>query len=446
MAGRRWSVAVGAVLAAAGLLLAGPASPPAWAAPAWAAPGWAAPGWAAPPSTGGFGAPGRSPALPLPGEPPAPERDPFYRQPHGLDSYPPGTVLRSRPVTLPGLTALTSMRAYQLLYRTTDATGHAIATVTTLLLPTVPGPGRRKLVSYHVAEDSLTTRCAPSYTLRTRLRSAQAGEIAALLGQGWDVVVPDYEGPRSEFIVGPLEGRAALDSIRAVERFGPAGLDGRRTPVGLMGYSGGSVPTVWANALARDYAPELNLVGSAAGGIVADPGALPGFLDGTAFAGAVIAASVGIDRAYPELDLPALLNARGRALAERDARDADGCAGGLTNAPFARISQLTHYPDAAALLAVPRVERIVDKLNLITGPAPKAPSYFFNEINDEIIPIEPVDRLVAANCADGATIAYQRGKVGGHVVGGAAYSGPAMLFLRGRFAGRPAPNTCPERD
>jgi len=295
-----------------------------------------------------------------------------------------------------------------------------------------------------VAEDSLTIRCAPSYRLRTG--SGEAGEIAALLAQGWDVVVPDYEGPRSEFIVGPLEGRAVLDSIRAVERFGPAGLNGRRTPVGLMGYSGGSVPTVWANALARDYAPELNLVGSAAGGIVANPQALLGFLDGTRFAGAIIAVGVGVDRAYPDLDLPALLNDRGRALAERDARDADGCAGGLTNAPFARVSQLSHYPDAAALLAVPRVKRISDKLNLIAGPKPKAPSYFFNEINDEIVWIKPVDRLVAANCADGATIEYQRGNLGGHLVGGAAYSGPAMLFLRERFAGRPAPNTCPERD
>jgi hypothetical protein len=62
------------------------------------------------------------------------------------------------------------------------------------------------------------------------------------------------------------------------------------------------------------------------------------------------------------------------------------------------------------------------------------------------VPIKQVDELVAADCADGATILYQRGKVGEHVVGGAAYSGPAMLFQRDRFAGHPAPNTSPERD
>jgi len=38
-------------------------------------------------------------------------------------------------------------RAYQLLYRTTDATGQPIATVTTLLVPITPAPGAPKLVS-----------------------------------------------------------------------------------------------------------------------------------------------------------------------------------------------------------------------------------------------------------------------------------------------------------
>jgi hypothetical protein len=124
----------------------------------------------------GLGAPGPIPAIPLPGDPPPPERDPFYPQPHELDSYPPGTVLRSRPVTVLGA-MVTLVRAYQLLYQTTDATGHAIATVTTLLLPTVPAPGPRKLVSYHVAEDSLTTRGGgrwPRGTHATRM-AARAG-------------------------------------------------------------------------------------------------------------------------------------------------------------------------------------------------------------------------------------------------------------------------------
>jgi len=65
----------------------------------------------------------------------APSADPFYTAPAGLASYPPGAVLRSREVTVQGLTDLASDTAYQLLYRTTDATGQPVATVATLLIP-----------------------------------------------------------------------------------------------------------------------------------------------------------------------------------------------------------------------------------------------------------------------------------------------------------------------
>ena len=396
--------------------------------------------------TGPLGPPGPIPALPLPGTPAPPDRDPFYRASGSLASADPGDVLRSRRIAALSPTALTGTRTYQLLYRTTDTSGEPIATVATLLLPNVPAPGPRKLVSYHPAEDSLTTRCAPSYTLRTGSGSTQAPEsavIAALLARGWTVVVPDYEGPRSEFAVGPLEGQAALDGVRAAERFAPAGLDGDHTPVALMGYSGGSIPTMWASGLAPRYAPELNIVGTAAGGVAASLRQSVPSLDGGPFAGAIVAASVGIDRAYPDFDLGSLLNSRGRALAARDARDADGCSIALVNAPGARISQLTHYPDAAALLAVPRVARALDDVDLVQGPGPSAPAYLYHEVNDEILIIKPVDQYVRKNCEDGARIEYHRNPVGEHGSGAVAFQLPAMQYLADRFAGRRAPDTCP---
>ena len=48
-----------------------------------------------------------------------------------------------------------------------------------------------------------------------------------------------------------------------------------------MGYSGGAISTMWANALARDYAPELNLVSIAAGGLTPNLGENLQALDGT---------------------------------------------------------------------------------------------------------------------------------------------------------------------
>ena len=223
----------------------------------------------------------------------------------------PGTVLRWREVVLSEVSNLATRAAYQILYRTTDAAGDPIAAMTTLLVPSDRGPGPTKLLSYQSAEDSLTTACAPSYTMRGgngggTTQYLESGLISLGLSHGWDVVVPDYEGPESEWAVGPLEGRATLDSIKAVESFAPAHLEGSATPVGLMGYSGGSIPTLWANALARTYAPKLHLVGAASGGNVPNLIENLGAANGSLLAGAIFGVVVAVNRAYPMLDLNAI--------------------------------------------------------------------------------------------------------------------------------------------
>jgi hypothetical protein len=377
---------------------------------------------------------------------PLPKDDPFYAPGPSLSSFAPGAVLRSRKVTIGGLPAVGSTTAYQLLYRTTDATGHPIATVTTLLLPSHPAPGQRKLLSYHTAEDSLTTSCAPSYTMRSGIGTTQLEENATILiglEHGWAVVVPDYEGPDSQWTVGPLAGRAALDSVRAVEQFAPAGLAGPGTPVAMIGYSGGSIPTVWANALQQSYAPELNLVGTAAGGIPANIADLLVPLSGTLFAGTILGALIGVDRAYPEMRLSSLLNERGRKLASHDGTDGHGCSMSVLNAPFVKLSELTNAPSVAAFKAIPQVRDTLAKLDLTRGPAPHAPSYFYNAIHDQLVHIEPVDALFAAGCAAGSTIDYYRDPLPEHLTGLAAFYLLAYPYLEARFAGTRAPNGCP---
>jgi hypothetical protein len=380
------------------------------------------------------------------GSVPVPSADPFYAAPASLATDAPGTVLRSRAVTIVGLTQLASRTAYQLLYRTTDASGRPTATVTTLLLPSHPASGPRRLLSYQTAEDSLTTNCAPSYTLRTAsgtTQTAESGEMALGLLKGWDVSVPDYQGPQSEWAVGPLAGRATLDGVRAVESFAAAGLDGSHTEVATIGYSGGSIPTIWASALAPRYAPELKIVGDAAGGVVPDPIENLTAVNGTVFAGAIIGVSVAVNRAYPSLGLDSLLNARGKALAVQDGADAAGCAGAVTNAPFGTVAAFTNYATPAALEALPQVTQAFGRLDLIRGPAPRAPSYWYNEIDDELAIIKPVDELFAADCAQGAVIDYHRDPIGEHLTGAVTYVVPALAYLADRFAGKPAPNSCP---
>ncbi len=85
------------------------------------------------------------------------------------------------------------------------------------------------------------------------------------------------------------------------------------------------------------------------------------------------------------------------------------------------------------------------RLDLIGGPLPEAPSYLYQEIHDELAIIQPVDQLVASDCARGADIDYHRNPAGEHLTGAGAYVVPAFQYLAARFAGKPALDTCPQR-
>jgi hypothetical protein len=59
------------------------------------------------------------------------------------------------------------------------------------------------------------------------------------------------------------------------------------------------------------YAPELPVLGAAAGGVPADLAAVQQGLDGGLGFAFLMMASVGLDTAYPELNLNSYLNAAG---------------------------------------------------------------------------------------------------------------------------------------
>jgi len=379
-----------------------------------------------------------------------PGQDPFYTPPPNMAAYAPGAVLRSRQVAVVGAVQPQARAAYQLMYRTTDAIGGPAAAVATVLIPTSPAPGPRKLVSYQTFYDSLTLNCAPSYTMRGgnnggSTQPQESAFIAQELQLGWDVAVPDYEGLKSEWAVGPTLGRATLDGIRATESFAPAGLEGARTLVGMNGYSGGAIASTWAEALARRYAPRLNIAAVAAGGIFPDLDYTMSAFDGSIWYGIQIGVLVAVDRAYPQLNLDHLLNAAGRALAAQDGQDAFGCAGAATNEPGGNASRFTIYPSSQALAAALPVRNVLGKLTMETAaPVPTAPSFYYNAINDELARIQPVDQLVAYYCAHRATIDYDRDPAGGSHVGGLAVYWPlALQYLENRLAGKPAADNCP---
>lgn len=126
-------------------------------------------------------------------------QDPFY-QPSATfwQKTAPGTILKSRKVTIGPLTGTPTplQAAYQLLYRTTDASANPSTAVTTILIP--HNANFSRLLSYQAAYDSADNNCSPSYGLQyggsthaasTTVELSQVFII--LLTQGWCMSVPD---------------------------------------------------------------------------------------------------------------------------------------------------------------------------------------------------------------------------------------------------------------
>jgi hypothetical protein len=364
-----------------------------------------------------------------------PNNDPFYRPAPGFESNTPGTVLASRPVTVTGLGLPVPADSVQFLARSTDAKGAPTAVVGTLMVPKAPYQGRtRPLVSYQPATDSLGDQCNPSY----KLRAGTEGELPLMmqaLEHGWAVVVTDYEGPTNAFAAGRMAGHAVLDGVRAAEALPGTGLAGASTPVGLWGYSGGGLATSWAAQLQPGYAPELTIAAVASGGTPADLAAAARQIDGGIASGLTLLASTGIMRAYPEMR--SLLNDTGRAMTEQIG---DMCIGeAVSTFPFRHLNEFTVSPDP---LSEPVALTVMED-NHLGRLTPTAPVFLYHSINDELIPFGSVQKLQADWCAKGATVTLYPDAVSEHSSLAVSGAPLAVGFMASRFAGLPAPTTCP---
>ncbi|WP_280418538.1 lipase family protein [Nocardia carnea] len=381
------------------------------------------------------------PAAAQAGPPPA-ATDSFYDYDQPLTATAPGAVLRSRPAPFAFPELSTPITSTQVLYRTTTQQNAPTAAVTTVLRPLVPGPPR--LLSYHMAYDALGSQCNPSSTLTGRTGSPGAimeqAIIAGYLAAGFTVVVPDYEGLELEWTVGRQSGYAALDGIRAAEQI--LGLPAS-TPVGMTGYSGGSVPTEWGAELAPHYAPELALIGAAAGGLPVHLAHNLPYVSGSAdWAGVIPAMVVSFRRAYG-LDTAAFLSERGAQLA---AAVENLCLGqfakrypGLTDAEMVRAPY-------RSLIDVPAAAAAVNDNIMGTAGTPAVPLLLAvgqnDPVGDSVMVARDIEALAHQYCGRGVPVTYARYQHHDHIAAFARFQAEAAQFLTDRFAGTPATTNC----
>lgn len=332
-----------------------------------------------------------------------------------------------------------------MLYRTTGAQGQPMATGSLVLVPKIASPRpHRPLVSYQVAEDSLALKCAPSYQLQAGVPpdnlvvQAEVLLINGLLQHGWAVVVPDYQGPKSAYGAGVQAGQLTLDSIRAAESFAPAKLNGARTEVGMMGYSGGAIATGWAAELQPSYAPELNVKGVVEGGVPADLTVALKTLNGGIFGGYALAGALGAGRAYPELGqlIDSILTPEGKDLAKRFGQSCNMMI--VLQGFFKDIKKLSTIPEP---FEHPIAKKVLAD-NKMGQHLPSAPMFVYHSVNDELVPVKPVDDLVKSYCANGVRVSYQRDQLSEHIVLVGTGAPLALAWLQDRMNGKPAESGC----
>ncbi|PTR27481.1 secretory lipase [Rhodococcus sp. OK519] len=370
---------------------------------------------------------------------PAADPDPFYGQSGDLAGSAPGDVLAAR--RMPLLPQFPNTTVWQVRFRSTGSEGGPIAAVSTLLVPDAR-PSSGPLLSYQHIINALGARCAPSRTLFTNdpnlmIREAPALNVA--LTRGWTVALPDHLGPASAYGAARLGGQITLDGIRAAQRMPELGL--AASPVAMAGYSGGGMATSFAAALAPSYAPELNIVGVAAGGVPMNLGKMAqglGTAPHPAF-GLALAAAIGLEREYPDrLPVSEQLNARG--LAMRDAV-ADACTNDiLATGAGHSASEIATTTD---LLSSPGAREVLSDNSVEDYPGvPTAPLFEWHSPTDVLIPVDSIATTLQRYCRAGATVESELFPSPDHLTTAVLGAPRALDYLDARFRGEPAPSNC----
>ena len=376
--------------------------------------------------------------------PPLPAQDSFYTYAGSLAGVAPGTVLKSRAITVPGALLSVAFSASQVVYRTTGELGQPTVTVATILKPLLPLPTR--IVSYQTAYDALGAECDPSYTLRGgrgggTTAAAEQQLLTAYVALGDTVVVPDYEGTNLDWGAGQESGYGTLDGIRAAES--ALGVQSATTPVAMVGYSGGSIATEFASELQSTYAPSLDVVGVAEGGIPVDDAHNLAYINGSkGWSGVIPAVLLGIGRGF-RINISKYESAYGRKVS---GQVQNGCINSFFgNYPGLTVQRLVK-PRYANFLGVPVIARVSNRLIMTRTGTPRGPLFVgvgnADGTGDGVMVARDVEALGHTYCERGVSVQFNEYKGDDHTNAAIPFEIGALAFITERLSGLPVTNGC----
>jgi pimeloyl-ACP methyl ester carboxylesterase len=194
---------------------------------------------------------------------------------------------------------------FRIIYESESILGKPIEVSGLVVAPDLTAQEPRPVLSIAHGTVGLADECAPSR--QEPLTNLEL--IRPFIEAGWVVVASDLEGLGSDgihhYIVGESEARGVFDIVRAVKNIEGINADG---PLVVWGHSQGGHTALHAGQLWLDLAPELNLVGVAAGAPPSQFPLLSAFLQNGPFQGYLIMVGASYSSAYPELDIESIVN------------------------------------------------------------------------------------------------------------------------------------------
>lgn len=373
-----------------------------------------------------------------------PSDDSFYTQPTPIPAGQHGALLSYRSATVKLGADAPGVRAWNVLYKSTDSVGAGNVVSGTVLVPSTAwnGGGPRPVVLYAVGTHGLAQGCAPSRQL-ARGTDYENANIVAALKAGYAVLVSDYAGyltgASPTYLAGASQGHAVLDIFKAAQAVPWSGISAS-AKVAVWGYSQGGQTAAWVGERLPAYAPEINVVGIAAGGIPGDFIKTSLNLDGNLGAAFLFSAVSGLQKQYPQqIPLDEIANAEGKQQLDRIRNMCVFEA--LQTFQNRKMSEVTEGGlTLTQVEAIPSVRAVLESQSLGQNKIP-VPLYQYHGQADEFIPLDQALALKKKYCARGSTVAFDL-YPSEHIATQFQGAPKALTFIADRLAGRAAPSTC----
>jgi len=160
---------------------------------------------------------------------------------------------------------------HRILYTTRDAVGQPAVASALVIVPKNPPPGPRPVVVWNHGTTGVARGCAPSLRDASATKWAIPG-LDQAIDRGWVVVASDYSGQGAPgvfpYLIGRGEARSSLDAVVAAGQLEGLTLSSRTA---VWGHSQGGHAALWTSQIAEDYAPQLDVRGTALLAPAAEP-------------------------------------------------------------------------------------------------------------------------------------------------------------------------------